>query len=706
MTRALLMLLVGSVPALGADPWHLAGWNARAVVEIGKASPEPGCDVCGVQVLTHGRVQADGRDLRVTDAAGKPVPFLVHFLDAPRYALLSFRAENPKGRYFVYFDNPAATRAAEELRDQPTPGVGPPKGAWIPRYGFVLETIERPAGDNPRTVEELTKLIGASKVRHGARFQRRVADGYNSFGPSDNYISLYRGWVRVPKAGKYQFCTVSNEASFSFLDGKELIHWPGRHTVDRGIRGEVNALVDLKEGLHYLEYYHEEVTLEQMAYLGWRPSGDEGPFEPIPETFYTQAHEGAVRAMEGPKGRLVSFEPVLADSAWPAERAEGQFTRCTFAAPAGWPADTRWEWEFGDGQKAEGAKVEHVYLTLGLHSVKLTARQGGMNSSATWPLRLFEIEHVTDQFREGRPKDYLKLTAGYDRNTLSAAALKELAYLHAEAEDPAGAVAVGRIFVRRFEKDADPLMLARVRRLLADCAIQLGEGSLDEAIANYQAAVVKELPATERVEVLGRLIRLVGLERGQADRALAVLDQAEKLARAEKLDEDGRKALRRLVASAGDVRLWQGRRDEAQKLYARAEALLPQVIPPQVRAARIGAYPNSLREYLAAGNYGAALDLVDQWDDLFATDRLNGQTFYWRGKILALRGQPREAVRFLDRAVRLAVGAGFETEARWLLAESLEATGKKDEARQQLARLVASGLRDEFVQKAVEKLKK
>jgi tetratricopeptide (TPR) repeat protein len=265
---------------------------------------------------------------------------------------------------------------------------------------------------------------------------------------------------------------------------------------------------------------------------------------------------------------------------------------------------------------------------------------------------------------------------------------------------------VGRIFVRRFEKDAEPLMLARVRRLLADCAIQLGEGSLDEAIANYQAAVVKELPAIERLEVLGRLVRLVGLERGQADRALAVLDQAEKLARAEKLDEDGRKALRRLVASAGDVRLWQGKRDDAQKLYARAEGLLPQVIPPQVRAARIGAYPNALREYLAAGNYGAALDLVDQWDDLFATDRLNGQTFYWRGKILALRGQPREAVRFLDRAVRLAVGAAFETEARWLLAEALEATGKKDEAKQQLARLVASGLRDEFVQKAVEKLKK
>ena len=65
-------------------------------------------------------------------------------------------------------------------------------------------------------------------------------------------------------------------------------------TVDRGIRGEKNALVELTAGLHYIEYYHEEVTLDQMAYLGWRPSEDKGQFFPIPETVYTAPHAGAV----------------------------------------------------------------------------------------------------------------------------------------------------------------------------------------------------------------------------------------------------------------------------------------------------------------------------------------------------------------------------------------------------------------------------
>ncbi len=701
-----IALFALSISGRAAGAWHLPGWNARAVVEIAKPSTEPGCDVCGVKVHCQGRAKADGSDYRVVDAAGKTLPFQLCFHDAGRYSLLSFKCDNAKGKYFVYFDNPKATRAIEQVVENPAPGAGPPKGAWTPKFGFVLQTVQRPEGDNPRTVEEMAKLMAGSKAKYGARYQRRVSEGYNHFGPSDYYISIYRGWVRVPKAGKYQFCTVSNEASFSFLDGKELIHWPGHHTVDRGIRGEVNTLVELTAGLHYLEYYHEEVTLEQMAFLGWRPSADDGPFSPIPESFYTAAHEGAVKGYEGPKGLMATFEPVITDSVWLAERSEGQYTRAVFQAGVGLPGGATYEWDFGDGQKAAGAKVEHVYLTLGTHTVTLIATAGKEKFTASWPLLIFEIEHVTDQFKEGRPKDYARLVKGYDRAKLNAEALKELAYLLAESEDAAGALGVGKEYVARFGEKGDPLQVARVRRLMADCAIQMGEGSLDEAIKNYQASLVKEVPAKEKIEVLGRLIRLVGIDRNQPERVPAILDQVEKIVKTDKLDEDGRKFHRKALNAVGDVWLWNNKRALAQKLYAQVEKLLPRPIPAQVRAARIGAYPNSLREYVAAGNYGAALDLVDQWDDLFPTDKLNGHTFYWRGKVLTLRGQPREAVRYLDRAVRIAAGAGFETEARWLLAEELEQIGKKDEARRELAKLLATGLSDEYTKKARAKLTK
>jgi tetratricopeptide (TPR) repeat protein len=709
--RLLLSLLVclPIVPlAPAADPWHLPGWQARAVVEIPKPSTVTGVDTAGVRILCQGKVGSDGRDYRVLDAAGKPVPFQLMFHDAGRYSLISFRVVDPKQRYFVYFGNPKAERSAEQVIGNPALGSGPPKAAWTPKYGFVLQTIQRPEGDNPQTVADMAKLIEGSKAKYGARYQRRVADGYNSFGPSDDYISIYRGWITIPKAGKYQFCTVSNEASFSFLDGKELIHWPGRHTVDRGSRGEVNALVELAAGLHYLEYYHEEVTLEQMAYLGWRTSADAGPFSPIPESIYTAPHNAVVTRYEDAKGALAVFEPVITDSVWPADRSEGQWTRCRFQAAknAALPAGTTYEWDFGDGQKAGGAEVEHVYLSLGERTVTLSAKGPGVTSAMSWPLLIFEIEHVTDQFKEGRPKDYAKLVRGYERTKLGATDLREMAYLFAESEEPAESLQVAKLFVQRFP-DAKAAEKGRVRRLMADCALRQGQGSVEEAIANYRASLTAETPAAEKLDVLSRLIRLVGIERKMPDKAGPLLAQVEEtIKNAPRIDAETRAAYRRAIIAAGDVLLWQNKLAGARELYGKAERLTRIPISSQVRAARIGAYPNSLREYIGGGSFGAALDLVDRWDEAFPTEKVKGHTFFWRGKILALRGQPQDAERYLQLALRLTVGADFESEERWLLALTLEQLGRKDEARKELAKLVATGLNDEFTKRAKEKLQK
>jgi tetratricopeptide (TPR) repeat protein len=706
------ILALITCPARAAEPWRLPDWTARAVVEIHTPSTEADVDAAGVKIVCQGRAKPDGADYRVLDAAGKPFPFQLDFHDAEHYSLLTFKADNPKQKFYVYFGNPKATRAAEQTPDFPAPGGGPPTGGWVPHADFVYQTIDRPhtaditKEHDPDNIAEMTKLIADSKAKDGARWQRRVADGYNPFGSSEYYISIYRGWVRVPKAGPYQFCTVSNKASFSFLDGKPLIHWPGQHTVERGARGEVNAKVDLTAGLHYLEYYHETTPLEHMAYLGWRPSGDAGQFSPIPESFYTAPHTAVVTAYEDAKGPLLTFEPVIVDSVWPVERNEGQYTRVRFTAGKTPPLleGTKYQWEFGDGQTATGPEVEHVYLTLGLQTVTLMAQGPAGTQTTRWPLSIFEIEHVVDQFKEGRPTDYAKLVKGYDRNKLSADALKELQHLLAEGDDPAEAVEVGKTFLQRFP-NAEPLTQGRVRRLMADCAVRMDKGNLDEAIANYEAALVKETPAVEKLDVLAHLIRLVGVQREQPEKAAPIFAKADETAKSAKVDDEVQAAYRRAVIAMGDVRLWQGKLDDARSLYARAEKL-GAFIPSQVRAARLGAYPDSLQEYLDVGNTGAALDLVDKWDEKFPTEKPNGHSFFWRGKVLMRRGQPADAVRYLDRAIRLTTGAPFETESRWLLAEALDQTGRKEEAKRELAKLVAIGVNDEFTKKAIEKLKK
>jgi hypothetical protein len=271
----------------------------------------------------------------------------------------------------------------------------------------------------------MARLMAGSKAKHGARYQRKISDGYNPFGSSDYYISIYRGWIQIPKAGKYQFCTISNEASFSFLDGKDLVHWPGRHTVERGIHGEKNAAVELTAGLHYIEYYHEEVTLEQMAFLGWRPSADPGPFSAIPESIYTAPHAARVSRYESPQGTLSHFEPIIIDTIWPTQRHEGQYTRCIFRAGKnlGLPPGTTYRWDFGDGQNTEGDDVEHVYLALGKYKVTLETLGPSGSRTARWPLDVYEMQHVTDEIKEGRLADYAKQVRQYNRDKLDAMAL-------------------------------------------------------------------------------------------------------------------------------------------------------------------------------------------------------------------------------------------------------------------------------------------
>jgi TolA-binding protein len=698
---ASLVMMILPLAATAQDaPWHLQGWGARASVSITKAVGA-GVDTAGVRVLCQGRARADASDYRVVDGSGNPVPFQVTYHDPLRYSLISFRASNPQGRFFIYFDNPNATRAPEQVVADPSPGAGAPKGAWVPRHGLVYATAARPEGDNPKTVQELKKLMAASPTRFGAQYQRSIADGYNPFGPSDLYISSYRGWITLPASGKYAFCTASNEASFSLIDGRELVHWPGRHTVERGERGEKNVSIDLQAGLHYIEYYHEEVYLQQMAFLGWRPPGATEPgFTAVPESAFTAPHHAEVARYETPGGALVCFEPAIVDSIWPAERHEGQYTRCVFRIPA--PVQgAAYRWDFGDGQTGEGATAEHVYLAPGVFQVKVACSDGGL--TAGWPLFVYPIQHVTETTPEGALPDYLTIARTYDRARLGAVHLKELAHLFAENGAYSDALATGREFVERFGA-ANADLVPSARLLMAECALRTGSAGIDEAIANYQAAADAETVPRRKLDALAKLIQLVGVERGMLEKAEALFTQVQAAAKGAGLDPDTIAAYRRAVIASGDARLWNGQADGALDLYRKAEAMTKTPIPPQVRAARIGAYPNALGEFVAEEDHAAALDIVDQWEDSFPADKCGGRTLFWRGKLLALGGEHNKAARHLGASIRLGVGADFEAEARWLLAQSLEQLGRADEARQALKALAATGLTDPFAALARQKL--
>ncbi|MGH7138127.1 MAG: PKD domain-containing protein, partial [Pirellulales bacterium] len=441
---------------------------------------------------------------------------------------------------------------------------------------------------------------------------------------------------------------------------------------------------------------------------GWSPPGaEQGKFGRIPEDAFPAPREAVVAAYQTAGGLAPRFEPVIIDTCWPERRHEGQYTRVRFSvvegALDGDDSQANYHWDFGDGQAATGKQAEHVYLTLGDFTVKLVATRPDGERAAHWPLTVYEVQHVTDEIGEGSPVEYAKFAATYQRERLDAAALAELAHLFAEAEQPQAAIDAGHDFVNRFA-GSNVDLLPGVRRLMADCALQLGKGNIEEAVSNYLASLSESTPPAERFDVLARLIRLLGIDRDQMERSQEIVLQAEAAFKKARLDEAGLAAYRDCLIAAGDVQLWHARRDEARTFYRKAEAIAARPISAQVRAAKIGAYPNLIAEFIDSDDFGAALDVVDRWERAFPTEKLAGQTFFWRGKLLALRDQPEQAARYLARAIGLAPGAVFESEARWMLAQSLKKLGRPDDARRELAQLLAAGFSDEFAERAKKEL--
>lgn len=738
-----VLALLVAAPAI-AQPWEAPGWSHRAVVSVESAG-SAGVDVAAVRVTHAGVAAKSGDDFRVFDARGVPVPWQLTFHDPARDSLISFRCVSPPGTprstFTIYFGK--ADAPADPLRAvvNPAPGKGPPTpgpgaGGWIPRAGLVLTTMRRDkAAPNPETIDEMTRLIASSPGLDGAGYRANISDGLNPFGDSDNYISVYRGWIKIPAGGTYGFCTASNEASFSFLDGKELVNWPGRHTEERGKFGQKHAERSVEAGLHYVEYLQEEVVLFQMAFLGYKPPapGNAGAYVGIPNDLFPQPHRGFVRRYEqadagGLNPRVTVMPRIeLVSSRWPPNRKEGQHTLYRFTADAGKemedgkkdeahppPAVNGWKvaWSFGDGLIAEGVRVEHLFLKLGTFPVTMTATgPDGQQVSRTWPLNVFQIDHVARGFVNGQAAPYAAMAGGYEADKLATPSLAELARLANEAGDRGVVKKAAELAITR--PDIAPEDLADMHLLLAASA-SLGKSGVSgsamsataarEVVAHLKASIEKEADPVERVKAYARLIRVIGIDTGDTGAAQGLYDQAKEEAKKAGIKRTMRQALREATVAMGDARLYAKQIDQASEEYQTAEALAESPMPPQVKASKSGAFPEAIDQALEKGRVEDAMRIALRWRDEVPSDQVRGAVLFYIAKLERLQGRPAGAIKPMRLAIDLAQGAEFEAEARWTLAQAYRDLGDNDAYTRTLNGLVKSGLGGAYRDQAIQAL--
>jgi hypothetical protein len=155
----------------------------------------------------------------------------------------------------------------------------------------------------------------------------------------------------------------------------------------------------------------------------------------------------------------------------------------------------------------------------------------------------------------------------------------------------------------------------------------------------------------------------------------------------------------------GDACLASRASTKAIATYQEAEKLAETPIPQAVRAAKIGAYPETLQQKVAAKDLDEAWVIVRKWIDEFPSDQARGTPLLWQGKLQQLRGAPAASMRPLQLAVTLGEGSDFEAEARWLLANAYQQTGDPAKYQATLRALVAAGLTGPYRDKALQAIK-
>ena len=237
--------------------------------------------------------------------------------------------------------------------------------SWTPNAGLILETRQRAEGE-AENVEAIRKICAESGPVLGRSLIPEIFLGIHPHGPTSDFVSIIKGTFLVEQAGKYDFATISEDASCLLVDGKVIAKWPGWHGVHEGRKGQHHGSVALATGPHQLEYLHVEKGEGYTIEAAWRPPGEElfkimpaHVFAPV--ATYEVTHYTPPPA--SPPGARFSWQIDAHFTIGTATLVLVSFTALT--------AGQDYVWEFDDGTRDSSRTVQHVFLSPGMRTVKL-----------------------------------------------------------------------------------------------------------------------------------------------------------------------------------------------------------------------------------------------------------------------------------------------------------------------------------------------
>ena len=630
------------------------------------------------QFFQHGEVREDGRNVAVFPKnLGKPVPTRVLQVGPGDFCRVAFQVVAGQNVYEVLY-------GGEPLKD----GVLPP---WTATQGLLLETREY-KNCNLNSYNAVREAYDSSK-RIGSDYVDGVHHAENPFtlkpGP---FLTRYSGTMHIAAAGKYGFICSSQDCSFLVIDDKVVAEQPGMHPPRYQAAPGSRQDIPLTAGGHKFEYYHGAASSQAMMVLAWEVNPSDPKPKPVavpPEAFASSAiGRMAASPVTMRTEKLAPDFLVNVAGSVPLPDNDSPLVGVQFldASPKALASNSKFHWDFGDGQKSDQTNPDHVYLRPGLYTVKLSIRRGPKPFEITNRVYIDEPK-VTDRTKFHQLDDYLRVLETYDPQTLDLASLKQMVLAFqakadmllappesadkAAGEKPpeqqpaaspkrhreppeskkaqalkyiSAAVQTGKAaFAEDSPLKGDEALIQLARSIGPTARDTLGNSPLAATI--WQGAARKIANPELRAECLVETADIAVNDMANFSAAKPLLEAATKVLGG---DRSGPIA-NRFFRVWGDYYALAGDGKSARKAYNEAEAAMSTRKTYAERTAWQGAHGRSTEQFLKTKEFDRAIAQIRRWQDEFPADKITGYVTlmyarYWAGRekyeqALALAGQ-------------------------------------------------------------------
>ncbi len=510
----------------------------------------------------------------------------------------------------------------------------------------ILRRVKKFDGENVKNLTMFKELWKDSKVC-GARFEKKIFSNWNPFGPKRNSLHWYSAFIKLPKDGKWTFFSASIDASFILIDGKLVVNSPYRKWITNGQRGRINGKINLKKGIHRLDYLHANNNPSYCYAIAaiLHPGAKKRSFHYIPEKLYTQVLTATAGQLKKSSNRPAC------DFSWRIIDMIELYKRQMYVVNFKTPFEDSLSWNLGENTP----EFNYFYFKPGKYPVELKCNAGEIKQDVIveyqYMLKPISADKVKKFVTEAiRQEKILGIqTEGYA--FLAAALVKLKMYKEAES----------------FYKH----LLTKQNSVPPEITFQL----FNDLIMDNLLRKEKYKEAEEQLKILLKRLKSSNLL-ASANLAYSKLllyrlgnisEAGKYFTKIKRPDLTGKELQMHYDLLQADIALMNKGLGAATELYKKIKAVsTSQIRNPQLAVS--GAII-AIQNCCILKKYTAALEHSEKLESIFPEVRIEPSYLLLKAKFLKELGQPRRAACILLRLLKTNVPITLATEANWQLAQ-------------------------------------